>query len=617
MNLISQAVSLGGRRNSTITRSRDEEEIFMPNLKVDITVFRDHVKQKFKQMITSIDSENIDSKLLVVDRSIYDVFRFLFTQNELGVSRIAFFNEELRTDLKHLIFLTPPVVANMNKLAVIMKNNPNKYVHVVFLPRRTFACKEALQMAKIYGAITAFYNFNFDLIPLDYDLLSLEISEASRLLYFELDTSPLVAIAESLQRIQVVYGKIPNLYCKGYTTKVILEILNNIEKEDKMKSEESGQSEIDCLVMFDRNLDYVTPLLTQFTYSGALDEVWGIKQNNFINLEKKFFPVSTTDAPKNQDIITHKLKKDKVYLEIRDCHTTVVASILDSKLGEIKSINDEIAAGNKQNSIKDMANKVQKERKILEKDFDKIATHVEVRKHLDELMEKPTSYKQVKTEQSIVNGDMKSQEVIDYIEAQIGKQAPLTKVLKLLCLHSLVENGLKTSVLDNLKKDIYLSYGFEHQVTLSNLEKGGLLRRESEGKIWDTLDKQLKLINPDIPNFQDPDDASYAYFGYCPVFVRLVENLFKKGTWNNGNVKTALEVIPGSTIIDEKNSNPENNEVYLIYMIGGVTYGELAGFRLLAKKYKKQIIVATTTIITGDRLVNSFFDRFGSIPVKN
>jgi len=604
---------MGGRRNSTVSRNREDDDMFMPNLKVDITVFRDHIKQKFKQMITSIDSENIDSKLLVIDRSIYDVFRFLFTQNELGVSRIAFFNEELRTDLKHLIFLTPPLVTNMNKLAIIMKNNPNKYIHVVFLPKRTFACKEALQMAKIYGAITAFYNFNFDLVPLDYDLLSLEISEASRLLYFELDTNPLVAIAESLQRLQVVFGKINNRYCKGYTTKVILEILNNIEKEDKMKTEESGQSEIDCLIMFDRNLDYVTPLLTQFTYTGALDEVWGIKQNNFINLEKKFFPVNMSpnaENSKNQDVVTHKLKKDKVFMEIRDCHTTVVASILDSKLGEIKSINDEIAAGNKQNSIKDMANKVQKERKILEKDFDKIATHVEVRKHLDELMEKPSSYKQVKVEQSIVNGDMKSQEVIDYIEAQIGKQANLTKVLKMLCLHSLVENGLKVNVLENLKKDIYLSYGFEHQVTISNLEKGGLLRREAEGKIWDSLDKQLKLINPDIPNFQDPDDASYAYFGYCPVFVRLVENLLKKGGWNNGNVKSALDMIPGSTIIEEKNANPENSEVYLIYMIGGVTYGELAGFRLLGKKYNKQIIVATTSIITGDRLINSFFDKF-------
>ena len=81
------------------------------------------------------------------------------------------------------------------------------------------------------------------------------------------------------------------------------------------------------------------------------------------------------------------------------------------------------------------------------------------------------------------------QEVIDYIEVLIAKQDDLGKTLRLLCLLCLIENGIKQVHLDSLKRDILQSYGFHHLLTLSNMEKVGLLKRDGEKKFWESLNK--------------------------------------------------------------------------------------------------------------------------------
>lgn len=39
----------------------------------------------------------------------------------------------------------------------------------------------------------------------------------------------------------------------------------------------SSSNQIDCLVVLDRHIDMVTPLLTQLTYEGLINELIGIK----------------------------------------------------------------------------------------------------------------------------------------------------------------------------------------------------------------------------------------------------------------------------------------------------------------------------------------------------
>ena len=40
--------------------------------------------------------------------------------------------------------------------------------------------------------------------------------------------------------------------------------------------------QIDCLLLLDRNVDLLTPLMTQLTYEGLIDEIYGITNGSYL-----------------------------------------------------------------------------------------------------------------------------------------------------------------------------------------------------------------------------------------------------------------------------------------------------------------------------------------------
>ena len=72
--------------------------------------------------------------------------------------------------------------------------------------------------------------------------------------------------------------------------------------------------------------------------------------------------------------------------------------------------------------------------------------------------------------------------VLDYIEELINRQDKLSRVLRLLCLWSCVGNGLKAKTYDFFRKEIMQTYGYESILTLYNLEKLGMLKKQ-EGSV--------------------------------------------------------------------------------------------------------------------------------------
>ena len=48
------------------------------------------------------------------------------------------------------------------------------------------------------------------------------------------------------------------------------------KRREVSDSENQMSPQIDCLFLIDRNVDMITPLCTQLTYEGLIDEVFGI-----------------------------------------------------------------------------------------------------------------------------------------------------------------------------------------------------------------------------------------------------------------------------------------------------------------------------------------------------
>ncbi|KFX95443.1 hypothetical protein O988_05784, partial [Pseudogymnoascus sp. VKM F-3808] len=221
------------------------------------------------------------------------------------------------------------------------------------------------------------------------------------------------------------------------------------------------------------------------------------------------------------------------------------------------------------------------------------------------------------------------------IEELISKDAPLTEILRLLCLESCIAGGIKQKELENFKRLILQAYGYQHILTLDALEKLHLLLSRSSPTAlmipmpgtgvstgtktnYTFLRKQLRLIVDEV-NEQDPNDIAYVYSGYAPLSVRLVQCIlqkqyllsFTRGSAAPGNANAnagggggqgwrgfdeAVKHARGATFDEIQKgedkavkarsllTNSGEKKTVIIVFLGGITYTEIAALRFIAKK---------------------------------
>lgn len=233
----------------------------------------------------------------------------------------------------------------------------------------------------------------------------------------------------------------------------------------------------------------------------------------------------------------------------------------------------------------------------------------------------------VETEHSIVVGG-DEEEICNYIEECINKQEPLSKVLRLLCMFSLSQGGLKTKQFDFFRREILQSYGYEVMLTLGNLEKVGLLKHQESRASFPAVRKSLRLVVDEVDE-ATPTDAAYTYSGYCPTSIRLVEAAQKMGGWRT--VEDALRAIPGPYFEETQkvpgasssggaaaaaSSSSGSPKVTVVFFIGGATFSEISALRWLSQREddgQREYIIATTKLMNGTSLLESLYEKVGSL----
>lgn len=102
----------------------------------------------------------------------------------------------------------------------------------------------------------------------------------------------LTTVARSLQKLEAAFGVIPHVKAKGPHAAMALQRFLGLKRrrlvrraqglpDGEGEGEEDGEfraqvPEIDTLVILDRAVDLVTPLLTPLTYEGVVDEFIGV-----------------------------------------------------------------------------------------------------------------------------------------------------------------------------------------------------------------------------------------------------------------------------------------------------------------------------------------------------
>ncbi|KAH7209251.1 Sec1-like protein [Fusarium oxysporum] len=540
--------------------------------------------------------------------------------------------------------------------------------HIFWVPRRTLVSDKLLEEAGVLGDVNI-AELPLSFFPLEKDVLSLELDDSFRNLYLSKDVTPNFLMAKALMEIQRNHGLFPRVIGKGDNAKRVADLLSRMRQELLAGEDTSEANKIgltpsttnESVIIIDREVDFVTPLLTQLTYEGLIDEVFEIHNNQT--------KVDTTvvGAPAQASAATSQSRKrtiqldssDKLYEQLRDANFAIVGSLLNKVARRLQKVQSDYESKHKTKTIAELKDFVSQL-----PGYQQEQQSARIHTGLAEEIIKHTRTDQFKglleVQQNLAAGaDPSSQ--FDGIEELIARDAPIAQTLRLLCIYSCISGGIRPKEFDQFRRLILEGYGYQHLLTLSNLEKLQLFLSKSSplaGMIpipgnnagptgsktnYTYLRKQLRLIVDEVQE-DDPNDISYVYSGYAPLSIRLVQCILQKqyllsvtkgnsanaagappgvGTQGWQGFDEAVKHVRGQTFYEHQKgedkavkarallSGSGNKQTVFVVFVGGITFTEIAALRFIAKQEegRRNIVICTTSIINGNKMMESAIEK--------
>ncbi|TDL28150.1 Sec1-like protein [Rickenella mellea] len=638
-------------------------------------------------LVNSLNSVN-GAKTLVLDPSLAGPLGLLTEVSLLkhhGVDKMFWLEAgPLSVTTTNIVYLCRPNIKLIKTIADQVKRltqDSQKHTFMLMLvPRTSTLVSRILEEEGVLGDITV-SSFSLQLIPLEDDVISLENDNAFKEIWVDGDETAVYDSAQALITFQKLYGLFPRILGKGDAasrlTGLLTRLLPQASTSDVPETLMAPSEKLDSLIILDRRVDMLTPLLTQLTYEGLIDELIGIR-NTYVELPSSLLNQSTTAGPSAPPstaantstapaavLAKEKKKKhrltastDKLFAELRDLNFSSVGKRLNRTAREL---DEESKHGKLQ------AKTVAQLRDFVGKlgGLQSLRLHTGVSEMIVPLTRTDNFNRALEIQQNLLSSYDPSAQ-ITAIEDLMAQGADLQIVIRLLCLASLTNGGIKAKTLEGLKRDILQSYGYDRLPLLLSLSSPSLSLivpnpippsfppSVAASKIpWSSVRKALRLVADDeAGNDDSPQDISYVYSGYAPLSVRLVQCVAQKGGVlsnsatgdgrKNGKSSNPSELqvrahpiigwrgfedvlasLPGDTIDVQQKGLRGNNvngpsadatkmilqdrtSTTVVFFLGGCTYTEIAALRWVGRQSRgEKFLIATTSIISGEGIINS------------
>ncbi|XP_038850442.1 vacuolar protein sorting-associated protein 33B isoform X1 [Salvelinus namaycush] len=503
---------------------------------------------------------------------------------------------------------------------------------IIFSPQKFYACENLLEEQGIFGDVTT-DEWSFYLLPLDDDIISLELPEFFRDNFLEGDQRWVRTAGSALHLLHSVYGPFSKVYGIGRCSKMAYESWREQVEEGEQRAR---QAEIGNVFLIDRDVDLVTPLCSQVVYEGLVDDIFRIKCGCV-----EFGP-DVTSSDKSIKVMLNS--QDKVFNEIRNEHFSQVFGFLSQKARNLQTAYDKRSGMD----IKQMKTFVSEELKGLKQEHRLLSLHIGASESMMKKKTKQDFQELLKTEHSLLEG-FEIRECISYIEEHINRQVSMVESMRLLCLLSLTENGLLPKDYRSLKAQFLQSYGIDHLLTFSNLKQLGLLVEQQPGETLTVMESRVgKLVNDKtagkltdafsslskksnfralgrrlnlVPKSDEeydlrvPRDMAYIFSGaYIPLSCKLIEQVLERDGWTGLEEVTRMlnghefAVTAGSNGSDAR-VKTDSQRIILVMFLGGCTFSEISALRFLGREKGLKFIVVTTAITNSARLLESMLDN--------
>ncbi|KAF7302938.1 hypothetical protein MKEN_01256300 [Mycena kentingensis (nom. inval.)] len=612
-----------------------------------------------KALVDALNSVN-GAKTLVLDASLAGPLGLVIEVALLkhhGVDKMFWLESgPLNSTTTNIVYLCRPRIKCVKIIAEQIKthareNQQHTYT-LLLVPRESTLVTRILEEEGVLGDVRiASYGLQF--IPLAEDVVSLEHEMAFKEIWVDGDETIVYDSAQALLTLEKLYGLFPRIVGKGDKAARLATLLTRPLATTDSSTPDTLQSEsdkIDSLIIIDRRVDMITPLLTQLTYEGLIDELVGIK-NGHVELPASLLTPpapGAAPAPTGTSLKKVEAKKkhhltattDPLLGELRDLNFANVGKRLNKAARRLEEDYNGRHQAKTVAQLKDFVGKLGG----LQSEHQSLRLHTGLSELLVPLTRTDIFNKTLEIQQNLLASyEVTSQ--ITAIEELIAQGADMPTILRLLCLASITAGGIKAKTLENLKREILQAYGYNYLPLLLSLSAAPLA---------------ILLPNPppagraEIPFPLDEveNDISFVYSGYAPISVRLVQCVAQKGgvlsnpaereragTTGTGvkaqahpiagwrGFEDVLATIPGETVDIVQSGKAGVNAVTapmasllrplqkptttVVFFLGGCTYTEIAALRWVGRQNRgRRFLIATTGIVNG----NSIFESIAAPP---
>ena len=223
------------------------------------------------------------SRRMIIDHYCFGILNHLLTTQDFkaknfssgninvidGTEKDLNFINKISEDI--IIYVTKPDKKIFNIIIqthiMLKAMRPNIEEYIIFIPGENYDIIDYMTSNHIRGDFNI-KNLNFDLIPIDIDLLSLERNNCLKEIYIENDLTSVGDLANSLVKLEMIFGKIKYKYIKGDVAQTFFNMVEEKEKENKL----AIKDEILGMIVMDRSVDFITLMTTNYTCEGLIDE---------------------------------------------------------------------------------------------------------------------------------------------------------------------------------------------------------------------------------------------------------------------------------------------------------------------------------------------------------
>ena len=328
-------------------------------------------------------------------------------------------------------------------------------VHVVIMPKALHLIQSTFESLGALDAATL-HSLAFDFIPLDRNLLSLEMPQFLSTSFVHGDGSLLSSVAKGLLSLEVLIGAFPCVVTLGEKAHKVHNLLEAWRSEIRPSC--PADSEFTHLILMDRSADFASVLLTQLTYEGVLDDTFRMR-SGFVQLDE-------------QTRLMMNSTKDEIYAEIRGKHISSVFQLLSAKAKELQSIEGRKDAAS---TVEEMKHYVANDLKRIQTQKKSLAQHIDACELVMKRQQAGLLEEQLAVQQQVISGDGSREQCLAFLEDCCARGCDLNAVLRHACLQSLTLDGLPDKDFHRLHKQILQAFGYRHLATIHRLQRLGLL----------------------------------------------------------------------------------------------------------------------------------------------